>query len=141
MNNNLIYTLNNINDDTLFRTKDININNVLASLEELKQLLQLTQNQYQATVKNNEFVIFEDGKYKFNYCIFLNIENYSHLTTDKKERAEIKNICLKLKDKYHKYFNRYNREQNKIKKLAIQEQQPIAPLGLIKPEAMEEIKE
>ena len=108
--NNLLNTLNNINDNTSFRTKNININNVLASLEELKKLLNLVENQYMATIKNNEFVIYEDGKYNFNYCIFLYIENYSHLTTDRKERAQIKKICLKLKSKYNKYFSRYNWE-------------------------------
>jgi hypothetical protein len=108
---NLINTLNNINDNTSFRTKHININNVLASLEELKQLLNLTQDSdMNELYNNNEFVIYKDNKYDFNYCIFLYIENYAHLTTDKKERAEIKKICLKLKDKYHKYFYKYNRE-------------------------------
>ena len=110
MNNNLINTLNNINDNTSFRTQNININNVLASLEELKQLLKLKEDVFYTEIYNNEFVIYKDNKYDFNYCIFLYIENYAHLTTDKKERAQIKKICLKLKDKYHKYFYKYNRE-------------------------------
>ena len=40
----------------------------------------------------------------FNMNIFLYNKNYLHLSDDKKEIADIKKICIKIANKYDKYF-------------------------------------
>ena len=111
----LINILQNLNANISFRSKTINIDAVLISLSELEQLLKLKypQSPYKTEAiidAESKFILnIENGKYKFNYCIFMYVENYTHLTDDKKERAELKKIALKLCDKYNGYFKKYNR--------------------------------
>ena len=111
---NLLQLLENINANTSFRAKTINLDAVLLSLSELEQLLKLKEppSNYisdEQRVIDAKFIKIVDGKYCFNYNIFSYIDNYDHLTTDKKERAELKKISLKISDKYNNFFKKYNR--------------------------------
>ena len=110
----LLNILQNLNINTSFRAKTIHLDAVLISLSELEQLLKLKYppSPYKTDAElddNSIFIKLVDGKYCFNYNIFSYVENYDHLTTDKKEKAEIKKVALKISDTYHNYFKKYNR--------------------------------
>jgi len=103
----LLCTLENLNLNTSFRQYHIQIADVLTSLNELEQLLQLRYSSHLPELDSG-FIKLIDGRYEFNSLIFQYIENYSHITTDKKIRMEIKTVSMKLAAKYKNYFIRYN---------------------------------
>ena len=108
----LLQVLINFNDNLSFRAKQININNVLASLNELKNILHLLHDAHPSPYSNfpnDEFVLIKENRYCFNYCLFSYVDNFDRITDDKKERADIKAICIKISEKYRKYFARYNK--------------------------------
>jgi len=103
----LLCTLENLNCNTSFRQYHIQIADVLTSLNELEQLLQLKY-PFRLPELESGLIKLVDNRYEFNSLIFQYVENYKHLTIDKKLRLEIKTISMKLATKYKNYFIRYN---------------------------------
>ena len=112
---NILNELKLINTSTKFTMKS-DINDVKLKLSELEQLLKL-KCAYQMQGLSPEQVLtinstYTEAENNVNYCLFLYIDNYKHLSTDKKELSEIKEVCLKIMHKYQRYFNAYNKQNN-----------------------------
>ena len=54
--------------------------------------------------------LFNEQENNINYCLTLYIDNYKHLTDDKKLLNEIKKITIKIKTKYLRYFCNHNQD-------------------------------
>ena len=110
---NILNELKLINASTKFTIKS-NINDVKLRLSELEQLLKL-KCAYQMQGLTPEQVLiqnsaFSEAENNVNYCLFLYIDNYKHLSTNKKELSENKAISLKIMHKHQRYFNAYNKQ-------------------------------
>ena len=112
---NILSELNLINANTKF-TKNSSINYVKLRLSEFEQLLKLKRAYQLQGLTPEQLLIqnsaFSEAENNVNYCLFLYIDNYKHLSTNKKELSEIKAICLKIMHKYQRYFNAYNKQNN-----------------------------
>ena len=54
-------------------------------------------------------LIYDVSNNNVNYCLFLYIDNYNHLSDDKDALREIKKVSLKIMYKYMRFFNSYNK--------------------------------
>ena len=79
---------------------------VLENLLNLKWPYQLQGLSTEELDKRNR--LFDEQDNNINYCLTLYIDNYKHLSTDKKLLNEIKKITIKIKTKYLRYFSNYN---------------------------------
>ena len=109
---NIVNTLKLINLNTRFN-KNTNINDVKRELLLLGDLLKLkTHAIHQGATEAEQFtlnLIYDITNNNVNYCLFLYIDNYNHLSNDKMKLREIKNVSLKIMYKYMRYFNSYNK--------------------------------
>ena len=100
-----------INTNTKFNKKS-KIDDVKQQLLILENLLNLKwpyQLQGLSTEElDNKNRLFDEQDNNINYCLTLYIDNYKHLTDDRKILSEIKKITIKIKDKYVTYFRKYN---------------------------------
>ena len=100
-----------INENTKF-TKNSNIDDVKQQLLVLENLLKLkwpyvmTGYTLEQIDKSNR--LFDEQDNNINYCLTLYIDNYKHITNDRKLLKEIKDITIKIKTKYLRYFSKYN---------------------------------
>ena len=100
-----------INENTKFNKKS-KIEDVKQQLLVLENLLKLKwpyQLQGLSTEElDNKNKLFNEQENNINYCLTLYIDNYKHLTDDKKLLKAIKDITIKIKTKYLRYFSKYN---------------------------------
>jgi hypothetical protein len=58
--------------------------------------------------------LFDEQDNNINYCLTLYIDNYKHITNDRKLLKAIKDITIKIKTKYLRYFSKYNYDLSSI---------------------------
>ena len=76
-------------------------------MNQFENMFKLDYTSHWKPCKNKIFTI-EDGKYMFNYCLFLYIDHYKHLTNIKKDLSKIKDIGIKIANKFNGYLYYYN---------------------------------
>ena len=100
-----------INTNTKFNKKS-KIDDVKQQLLILENLLNLKwpyQLQGLSTEElDNKNRLFDEQDNNINYCLTLYIDNYKHITDDRKLLKEIKDMTIKIKTKYLRYFSKYN---------------------------------
>ena len=108
----ILNTLKLINLNTRFN-KNTNINDVKRELLLLGDVLKLkTYAIHTGATEAEELtlnLIYDVSNNNVNYCLFLYIDNYNHLSDDKDTLREIKKVSLKIMHKYMRFFNSYNK--------------------------------
>ena len=79
---------------------------ILENLLNSKWLYIMTGLTTKQIAKSNR--LFDEQDNNINYCLTLYIDNYKHITNDRKLLKAIKDITIKIKTKYLRYFSKYN---------------------------------
>ena len=88
------------------KLRKLNIDEVVEKMNQIENMLKLNYSMSMNPNKNKVFTI-EDGKYKFNSCLFLYINHYEHLTNNKDDLRKIKEIGKKIMMKFINYLSNY----------------------------------
>ena len=101
---NIYDTLTEFNKNVSFRSKTTTLFDVFDKLIVFENILNFNNtasiNHRINSQLDNDDVIF------FDYCKFLYVDNYKELTDNNKIRAMIKEISIKIMNKFSKYINR-----------------------------------
>ena len=64
------------------------------------------------TDEENESLTMEDSKFVWNSVKYLYVENYDAYTESKQERKALKDICIKISNKFQIYFFKLSNRLN-----------------------------
>ena len=107
MSNNYLSLITEFNKN--LKMKNLNINEVVDKMNQIEVLLKLNYHSgvYDPMSDNNKVCRVYFGRYNFNWCLFQNINNYKHLTTNKRELYLIYKIGKIIAGKFTDYLYEY----------------------------------
>jgi len=100
---NIYDTLTEFNNALSLRSKKTSLFDVFDKLIILENILNFNNTASINHRINSQLDV--DGVIFFDYCDFLYIKKYEHLTNDKKTRTMIKEISNKIMNKFHNFIN------------------------------------
>ena len=107
----LILHLENFNKSLSFNKRNkTKLHDVLPEIEIFNQLCY--PKFPNKTDEQNKPLTMEDNKFVWNSVKYLYVENYDAYTESKKERKALKDICIKISNKFQTYFFKLNDRLN-----------------------------